>query len=271
MGQLRRHVGSLVIATCLLTSACVASVPPRPSFVTSPDPADPTSSLTAPPGGATATPVQLPSASAGPSLEGTLTCVGMDLTFPVDVLNLPPGAETGLDAAARALRDLLGSETGSQLGLPRSGWRLVSADDTNTVYLAIGPEGSAFVTLVNGAAGWEMNEGGRCDLAVQPPAGAGYASWQIDPANPPTAASTQLTVLATEVACAGGNAPLGRLLPPILLATEEAVTIAVFIRMAPGSNDCPGNPEVPVIVDLGAALGSRHLFDGSSVPPIQRF
>jgi hypothetical protein len=268
MGQLQRRVGSLVIAVCLLTSACVESVVLRPSSLTVPDP---TSSLTAPPGGATPTPVASPSASAGPSLEGTLTCAGMDLAFPADVLSLPPGAEAGLDAAARALRDLVGSETGSQLGLPRSGWRLVTADDTNAVYLAVGGGASAFVTLVNGTAGWEMNEGGRCDLAVQPPDGAGYASWRIDPASPPTAASTQVTVLATEVACAGGNAPLGRLLPPIILATEEAVTIAVFFRTAPGSNDCPGNPEVPVIVDFGGALGSRRLFDGSSVPPIQRF
>jgi hypothetical protein len=257
----KRNWRPLAIVACALVSACGATVPPS----STPDP-----NLTAPPGGATATPVTSASASTGPSLEGTLVCVGTDLVFPADVFSLPVGAETGPDAAALALRDLVASETGSQLGLPRSGWRLVSADDTHARYLGVGPAGSAFVTLVIGAAGWEMNEGGECALAVQPPAGAGYATWRIDPTSSPTAASTQVAVLAIEMACAGGAAPLGRLLPPIVLTTDEAVTIALFVRTAPGANDCPGNPEVPVMVDLGGALGSRHLFDGSSVPPIQR-
>jgi len=44
--------------------------------------------------------------------------------------------------------------------------------------------------------------------------------------------------------------------------TEIVVTFTVE-AIAPGGHTCPGNDEVPFIVDLGEAVGDRELVDGA--------
>ncbi len=69
-----------------------------------------------------------------------------------------------------------------------------------------------------------------------------------------------VTVLVTEIACASGRPPLGCLLPPVILATDDAVTIAFAVRKLPGGQDCPAKPETRVDVQLTEPLGNRGLF-----------
>jgi hypothetical protein len=117
---------------------------------------------------------------------------------------------------------------------------------------------------------WEFFEGGSCPLHVRLPDELGFATWRLDPAEPPAPEDLTITVLVTETACASGKPPLGRLLQPVVLATDDAVTIAIAVRRLPGSQDCPANPEVRAVIQLDESLGDRGLFDGSSFPAAPR-
>jgi hypothetical protein len=137
----------------------------------------------------------------------------------------------------------------------------------------LAPSGTGWVqaemALLDGGT-WENSGFGDCGLQVAPPEGVTYASWRLDPHRLPARGDTEIHLLATELACASGASSAGRLLRPIVLGNADAVTIALRVRIRSGAQDCPGNPEVAVTVTLGRPLGSRHLFDGSVVPPADR-
>jgi hypothetical protein len=47
----------------------------------------------------------------------------------------------------------------------------------------------------------------------------------------------------------------------------EAVTIAIVVRNRPGNQNCPGNPDFALEVELPEPLEGRPLFDGAVFPP----
>lgn len=251
------------------TGSAPVSIEPMPSPQTSSAPA-----LTPPPGGATSSP--LPTDAAGtpavsPSLTGALACEGTDVTFPADVFSQPPNAELAASAPAVALRQLLGTGQAAELGFPLRGWRVAIESADSVTFVAPGPSAWAIATITSTPdAGWQFFEGGKCALRVGLPEGIGFATWRLDPAVTPGVTADSVSVLALETACASGRSPEGRLLPPIVLYSADAVTIAITVRKRPGDQDCQGNPEVPIVVQLAEPLGSRHLFDGSSFPTVQR-
>lgn len=75
-----------------------------------------------------------------------------------------------------------------------------------------------------------------------------------------------LAILLVERACASGQAPVGRVLPPVILMDAESVTIVIGVRSAPGGQRCPSNPAFALRVDLPEPLGDRRLLDGSTLP-----
>jgi hypothetical protein len=186
--------------------------------------------------------------------------------FAADVLQQTPNAELGTVGASAGLRRVLGTEQGTQLRLPLDGWRLVRDRADTSTFVAPDSSSWAFVTLTYTGAGWEFYEGGRCALRMALPDGVGVATWRLDPAKPPDPSATTVTVLGTEMACASGKPPTGRLLPPIVITSPDAVSITLLVRNRPGGQDCQGNPEVRVVVHLDEALGSRRLIDGSWIP-----
>ena len=209
-----------------------------------------------------------PSASpvADPRIAGAVTCRGPDLTFPVTALSRLPIDELAGNAPAAGLRSFLGTEAAGELGLPGNGWRVVAAAADRVSFVAEGPSGWVFATVtVDDAGVWSFWEGGACDLAVALPDTFAFASWRLDPARPLDPGSTEVAVLALELACASGAPPWDRLQPPIVIESADAVTIAIVTLKARNA-DCPGNPEFPVVVDLSAPLGGRALFDGSAYP-----
>jgi hypothetical protein len=88
----------------------------------------------------------------------------------------------------------------------------------------------------------------------------GPATWRIDPADPPSAESTTVSVLLTERACAGGRSPEGRILPPDVVYHADRIVISLSARSWPG--DCPSNPEHRLTVELDQPIGDRVLADG---------
>ena len=96
----------------------------------------------------------------------------------------------------------------------------------------------------------------------------GPASWWLNPrANAPTAASTTISALVLERACASGHGPEGRLEPPEIELTDTTIVITFSVRHRNGGQDCPGHPPGPFTITLPEALGDRGLFDGSEDPP----
>ena len=249
----------------------------------SPTPSSPPPVLTPVPGGPTleasdqVPPTAAPgeSASAEPSpteiapppAPATVACDGTDVAFPSGVLHStvfllpdsPPGK--GLLAYVEAV---------PEANMPRDGWRLAAAKTGRATFVAPAKEGWVFATLAEQAVGsWEFDEGGTCDLVAKAPPALGFASWKLDPVAPPAADGTAIAVAAHEEACAGGQPPAGRALPPIVDETATTVTITLLVRRLDNA-DCQANPSYPVEITLAQPLGGRALLDGSAYPPSRR-
>jgi len=154
--------------------------------------------------------------------------------------------------------------------MPAVGWRTVVTTETSLTFLAQGAATWWIVTVAaDPAGGWQASEYGECHLAARLEKSLAYAEWRLDPKHPPKPGGRTVTLLATEQACASGRPPGSRLLAPLVEETDAAVTVTLLVRRR-GNADCQANPEFPVIVSLGKALGTRSLLDGSSVPPARR-
>ena len=119
--------------------------------------------------------------------------------------------------------------------------------------------------------GWAPVGWGQCRIEVDAE-GWGNARFVIDPKARPDPETDQISVLATENACAGGRAPEDRQVKPVILS-EDAHTISIVILVEPthGATACPGNPAFPIEVELGSPLGDREILDASVYPPEQQW
>ncbi len=239
---MRRSAG-VWLAVVLIVAACGS---PAPSSAVPPGPA---ASLPLDPG------------------QLGLTCDGATRFHPA-LLDEPGQAETDPDPAAAALRAYLASPDGGLA--PRSGWvRVMDVVDE-----------AQFIAPTADAGEWhyasfELREGalqigayGSCrpEIALGPD--MSRAELRLDPAFPaPDASATTVHLLINERACSGGQSPEGRVEPPFVTETAESVIIAVLVREIPGGNDCPGNPDFAVAVELAKPLGERQLLDGAVFPP----
>ncbi len=207
-----------------------------------------------------------PIASLDPSVAG-LTC-GDGHVFHPALLGQTGRAEGDQDAAAAALRAHLAGPDGA--GSPRSGWIRVAQTGSRAQFVATRPDGDGWVVVgfFLNAGRWTLDLAGDCRPEVVLPAGVSRAEWRLDPAfGRPAPADRVVHLLINELACASGRSPEGRVLPPTVAATAGAVVIAVLVRSQPGAQDCQGNPDFPLTVDLPEALGERPLFDGAVFPP----
>jgi hypothetical protein len=238
---------ALVFAAVLVLAGCGGTDVPPPSASPSPEPTG-----------------ELP---LDPGVLG-LTC-GDGLVFHPALLSVPGRAETDPDAAAEALRaEIAGSPP--ELGLPRSGWVRVGqlADKVQFVAPNIARDGWVVVGVALRNGRWELDMKGDCQPEVVLPAGVSRAEWRLDPAFPrPAAGDRQIHVLINEQACASGQSPEGRVLPPIVAPSQTAMTIVILVTQRPGGQDCPGNPDFAMTVDLPEPLGGRPLLDGAVFPP----
>lgn len=82
----------------------------------------------------------------------------------------------------------------------------------------------------------------------------------------PTSSGTTIAVLVSEIECTSARDPEPHLQTPLVVQTEEAVTVYWTTRSAEGDQTCPGNPWVPREIVLDEPLGDRPLLDGSRWP-----
>ena len=197
-------------------------------------------------------------------------------TFPASALEgTRPLAGSGLEEVGAAIRVFL--DGGEGQFWPQDGWQILHQADAAVLLVHVERTGGsgealdesrvAFMTVehVNGDWKWAgASSSGPCPLRTSLPQGLNTVEWRIDPsAEPLTPNSTQIGVLATEQECVSGQAMGDRLLGPEVVITETAVLIAFAANPPPGgSQTCPGNPELAVVVELPEPLGDREVLDG---------
>jgi hypothetical protein len=199
-------------------------------------------------------------------LAGVIFTCGDGLAFPAELLAGAGQAESETDSAGQALRDIVTGPDGT--GLPLSGWHRVISTPTSVLFVA--PDGAqwSMVQLTAAAGGWFMDLSGACSLGPALPEGVGKASWWLDPAaGAPPADATSVAAFVLEEACASGKSPAGRVLPPVITASDTSISVMFAIRKRPGGQDCPGNSPLAIMIDLGGAIGGRKLFDAGEFPP----
>jgi hypothetical protein len=123
----------------------------------------------------------------------------------------------------------------------------------------------------------EMSDGewapvgwGQCRIELGAE-GWGNARFVLDPEAPPDPGTDRISVLATEVECAGGQAPEDRDVRAVILDEDErAVSIVILVEPTEGDTSCQGNPPFPLEVELDSPLGAREILDASVYPPKQQ-
>src|SRR5690606_28835568 len=101
------------------------------------------------------------------------------------------------------------------------------------------------------------------------PEGMGVVTWMLDPADAtPDPKTTELHVLATEQACAGGTSMGERLLGPQVVETDDIVRVAFAAIPLDGFQTCPANPATPVTIPLTQPVGTRAVLDGTVLGPL---
>ena len=126
------------------------------------------------------------------------------------------------------------------------------------------PYASAAMEFRDGA--WVLVGWGQCGIELSAP-GWGNAHFVLDPADPPDPGSDRFTVLATEVACAGGQPPTDRdVRAEVLDETAQSVSVVILVEPSRGATTCQGNPPFEFEVQLDSPLGERQVLDASIYP-----
>jgi hypothetical protein len=95
----------------------------------------------------------------------------------------------------------------------------------------------AYLELTDGR--WAPRGWGDCRIELEAD-GWGNARFILDPTVRPDPQSSTLSVLATEMGCAGGQAPRGRDVRAVVLdETDEAVSVVILVEPPTGGQTCP--------------------------------
>ncbi len=152
---------------------------------------------------------------------------------------------------------------------PQDGYWVLTNNETELLMAHIGHEGE--VTLIGSElvnVSWQptaIRGGGPCPIQVPLPEGLHEVDWRLDPSQPLDKTSSTLLLLATGRACSSGQ-PMGeRLRQPQILLTQQSVYLLLVADRPAGAQECPGNPEEPVTIDLGEPIGDRPLVNARIV------
>ncbi len=125
---------------------------------------------------------------------------------------------------------------------------------------------SQTVTLERDGDGWKAHGWGGCKLRPALPVDTNWVEIRgvrggLDPD------STKVEVEVSELECTSGRDPSPFLREPLIIETDDAVTVYWTSEAPKGGGTCPGNPQVRRTIQLDKPTGVRHLLDGSSWPP----
>lgn len=209
-------------------------------------------------------------ATRGEDIELRARCGAVELP----VADKPVLPSEPLDATARAALEQATVAAGLEAGIFETfEWAVAERSENRIVLFGRAPASDSsepsYANAVLELSGdtWDPTSWGGCHIEVEAD-GYGNAAWILDAA--PTSASTTLDVLINERECASGQPPVGRDIIPVVTDDDDRVTITVLVEPVQGFADCPSNPWYATTIDLGAALGDRGLFDGSTIPALPR-
>jgi hypothetical protein len=203
-----------------------------------------------------------------PERAQRLVSAAGSMPFLLAALDAPARLEDADDPFAEALRCWIAENDWSTTERP-SGWRKLAAD-SNFILVGSGmPPRLVTVTFERAADAtawsyWNSAEGGGVAAWRD---GVEASSWRVDPLEPPLPTSSRLRALVTERACASGQSAAGRVRVPELYIDERELVLTFYVTPLEGSQECPGNPETAVIVELGQAVDGRFVRDGSVPTP----
>ncbi len=203
--------------------------------------------------------------------ELRVTCGGAQLPgFPPDLDALAPLDDEAWAALAAATTGPAGLE--ATPFVEGYEWSIAERTERRLVLLgrASDPADLAWMSFDRVDDGsWTTTGFGGCRIQVSA-VGFGPARAAFDPDREPDRASTDLPLRIIEVACAGGQAPDGREIVPVVRETPTTIEVIVLVESVVGGASCPGNPPVPITVELDEPLGDRIVLDGSVQPPVER-
>ena len=264
-----------LIAACAFLIGCQGNPPPSPAPTTTVATSAPIGTQVGNAAESPTSPPMTPYPALDPSWAQRpfVRCGADGLAFPSLLMDVPGRAELETDPAAVALQRLLAEPDAPEMPYPSGGWRRVLQSAQSAIFLApIGGESGWMVAAFQITGGqWTLDLTGPCQPEVAYPPGVGAATWTVDPNAMPSPQDLNVTLIATERACAGGKPPGDRVLAPLVALGSQAIGITAIVRNAPGAQDCPGNPTFPLTVTIGEPIGGRALLDGSTFPPTRRF
>jgi hypothetical protein len=187
--------------------------------------------------------------------------------FPATAINSAPAEINATGPEYDALREALSIYTDVYGDLSGLGWILVEKDDFGATFIADRGDTWLEAPVFAGSTGWAPATIDYCSLRPLTIDDGGALEVYFDSAFPKlTADATEIHVLVHESGCAGGGSPASRLLPPTVSYSEDSVTLTVRVRGLGGIATCPGNPSLPVTIELPEPLGDRAL-KGVTDPP----
>lgn len=191
--------------------------------------------------------------------------------FPIGALdNIRPLEEADPGGVTEAIAPFLEGEEGKFW--PQDGWQILHETDDRIHLIAKADQGTlAHMQVTAGGSGWTWAgaslAGDPCELQFVVPEELNTVDWRLDPEAEPLSASTvEFGVILTERPCVDGREIGDRLLGPEIVMTETRVFVAFAAERPEGDAfTCPGNPDMPYVVELPEPLGDRELMEGLNV------
>ncbi len=186
-------------------------------------------------------------------------------TYPIALV-----AADQLTAPAKAaFEELLVSPDGEKLTY--RDWFIVEEDSDGFVLFG-SPNDSNYpygqIVFESKDDGYEPIKWDSCNLEIKLD-GFGAATTVLDPGSNFGPEVTELSILMTERACAGGGALNGREVINTVVETEDSILLVSMIQSNEGFSNCPGNDPVAWTIALDAPLGDRTIFDAGDLPPTE--
>ncbi len=192
----------------------------------------------------------------------------------------PDEAEEIVDALAH-LKDMGGIDAPGPLQAAEAEqvkwavlWWDSSSEGETLGLLVASPESTGFSLDSDESLTLEWQDGqwrasswsGTCGARPVLPAHSAWAQIAV-PADATNPAGSSVDLLVSEIQCTSARDPEPFLADPVVVETDEAVTVYWTTEQMTGDATCPGNPWVPRTIQLKDPLGDRPLLDGSTWPP----
>jgi hypothetical protein len=157
-------------------------------------------------------------------------------------------------------------------------WTVLWSDDLSgekTLGLLLAPSDSTgfsldtdwYLILGRQDGQWRATSWSECGARPALPEGSTWAQVAL-PVDTRTPDGATVNLLVSEIECTGARAP-GPFLAaePVIVETDEEITVYWTSQQVPGDATCPDNPWVERTLHLDQNLGDRTLLDGSTWPP----